>query len=274
MKRSHLYTLSAMIAACILLAGCRNEAKVSEPVLSSADIAVITPAPDAAENDSMPDPDIPEADSQDETSAEASDEEVSDEKASGEDKEDNLEVSGSNRTIVWLGDSLTQGSLGEEDDNIANAPYVKLQSLVSNKVEGYGLYGYRTHDILETYRSKEPADPDKIYIFWVGSNDWCQDFDENTNTVPVIDEVDRFLLENGLISDYIFIGTTQRWRLGLDRALKINTDLEARYGEHYLDVIDIIEANGFAPDNTHLSQASYDAIASAVRDKLKALGYI
>ena len=269
MKRSHLYTLSAMITACILLAGCGDEAKVSQPAAPSADITVITPAPEpeVSADEDMSDSDAPVTDPEDiETAA---DDAQTAETANEDSKEDSR-----NRTIVWLGDSLTQGSLGEEDDNIANAPYVKLQSLVPNKVEGYGLYGYRTHDILETYRSKEPADPDKIYIFWVGSNDWCQDFDENTNTVPVIDEVDRFLLENGLIKDYVFIGTTQRWRLRLDRALLINADLEARYGEHYLDVIDIIEANGFAPDNTHLSQESYDAIAVAVRDKLVSLGYI
>ncbi|MBO4903867.1 MAG: SGNH/GDSL hydrolase family protein, partial [Lachnospiraceae bacterium] len=181
------------------------------------------------------------------------------------------------RTIVWLGDSLTQGSLGDDNDNLANAPYVKLQSLVPDKVEGYGLYGYNTHDIFWVYRDEnhyhQSVDPNKIYIFWVGSNDWCPIDGENTNTAPVIAEIDSFL-QSGGVKDYIVMGTTQRWRLGLERAQIINAALASHYGSHYMDVIDIIARNGFSEDNTHLSQASYDAIAEAVYDKLKELGYI
>lgn len=181
------------------------------------------------------------------------------------------------RTVVWLGDSLTQGSLGEDNDNLANAPYVKLQSLIPNKVEGYGLYGYNTHDIFWVYKDKDhydqTVDPNKIYIFWVGSNDWCPIDGENTDTAPVTAQIDEFLHTAG-VKDYIVMGTTQRWRLGLERAQIINAALSAHYGSHYMDVIDIIARNGFSEDNTHLSQASYDAIAEAVCNKLKALGYI
>ena len=281
MKRSHIYTLAAMIAACILLAGCKDAAEVPEPAVSSADIAVITPepVPETADENIMPDPVTPVNDPEDEA-PDTEEAAKPDNEADGS-KEDTSEEgsadAGSDRTIVWLGDSLTQGSLGEDNDNVKNAPYVKLRSLVKNKVEGYGFYGHKTHDIFWLYRDEghfnQSVDPGKIYIFWVGSCDWCPDDGENTNTAPVISEIDNFLAA-GPVKDYIVIGTTQRWRLGLDRAKIINADLQAKYGSHYIDVIDIIAANGFSSDNTHLSQASYDAIAAAVCNKLKALGYI
>ena len=184
----------------------------------------------------------------------------------------------SEKTIVWIGDSLTQGSLGDDNDNLANAPYEKLKKMVNVPVEGYGMYGFNTHDALWTYTAEnhynQIADPDKIYIFWLGSNDWVTSEDINSDTEPVINEIDRFLnLEEGGIRDYIVMGTTSRWRLG-DLYIPINKDLAEHYGEHYMDVIDIINKYGYSPDNTHLSQESYDAVAVAVYEKLKALGYI
>lgn len=179
--------------------------------------------------------------------------------------------------IVWLGDSLTQGSLGGRDDNLPNAPYEKLKAMVNVPVEGYGMYAYNTHDIFWVYRDEEhfnqTIDPNKTYIFWVGSNDWCPEEGPNANTAPVIAEIDNFIAQNGGVKNYIVIGTTNRWRLG-DFYIPINQSLAAHYGNHYLDVIDIIKQNGLASDNTHLSQASYDAIAVAVYQKLVSLGYI
>lgn len=182
------------------------------------------------------------------------------------------------KAIVWLGDSLTQGSLGDDNDNLANAPYEKLKKMVNVPVEGYGMYGFNTHDVLWVYTDKDHynqiADPDKTYIFWLGSNDWVTSEAINSNTEPVIKEIDRFLnLEDGGIQDYIVLGTTSRWRLG-DLYIPINNDLAEHYGEHYMDVIDIINKYGYSSDNTHLSQESYDAIAAAVYEKLKTLGYI
>ncbi len=188
------------------------------------------------------------------------------------------ESSMADRAIVWLGDSLTQGSLGEEDDNLSGAPYKKLAKLINNPVEGYGLYGYNTHDVLFEYTDKDhlaqTPDPEKIYIFWLGSNDWVTDAGENRNsdTAPVIKQIDDFLA-SGNINDYIVMGTTSRHRLG-DLYIPINRDLEEHYAQHYLDVIETINRYGYSPDNTHLSQDSYDAIALSVRDKLEELGYI
>lgn len=181
------------------------------------------------------------------------------------------------KAIVWLGDSLTQGSLGDEDDNLDNAPYVRLSKKTDIPVEGYGFYGHNTHDIFWKYRDAsqcgQEIDPQKIYIFWVGSCDWCPDEGPNADTAPVISQIDNFLSQNGGVKDYIVIGTTSRWRLG-DLYVPINSDLEKHYGSHYMDCIDIINKCGYSEDKTHLSQASYDSIADAVYDKLKALGYI
>ena len=204
------------------------------------------------------------------------------EDASGEKKEEAAEEkeeaqeNSNAQPIVWLGDSLTQGSLGHEDDNLANAPYEKLKKKVSVPVEGYGFYGYNTHDIFWVYTDgahlNQQVDPHKTYVLWVGSCDWCPDEGPNANTAPVMDEIDRFLA-SGNVKNYIIIGTTSRWRLG-DYYIPINNDLAAHYGKHYMDVIDIINKYGYSSDNTHLSQATYDAVANAVYEKLKALGYI
>lgn len=189
--------------------------------------------------------------------------------------EDTAPVKG--QPIVWLGDSLTQGSLGDDNDNLAGAPYEKLKTLVDVPVEGHGFYGWNTHDVLWAYTAKEQlgqiADPHKTYIFWLGSNDWVVDGEPNSDTAPVIDEIDRFLHLEGNIPNYIVIGTTSRHRLK-DLYLPINADLEEHYKEHYMDVIDIINWYGYSPDKTHLSQECYDAVAEAVYEKLKELGYI
>ena len=280
MKKKYCLLLSIMIMS-LLSVGCKNTQEAAAPtqapevtVIDNRDPENVTSedvvsediaSEDAASNDVGADDNITE-------DANGSDDTKEPENEDEEDKGSN-----SMRTIVWLGDSLTQGSLGEDNDNLAHAPYVKLQSLVPNKVEGYGLYGYNTHDIFWVYKDADhyhqTVDPDKIYIFWVGSNDWCPIDSENTNTAPVIAEIDSFL-QSGGVKDYIVMGTTQRWRLGLERAQIINADLSAHYGSHYMEVLDIIAKNGFSEDNTHLSQASYDAIAEAVYGKLKALGYI
>ncbi len=180
--------------------------------------------------------------------------------------------------IVWLGDSLTQGSMGDDNDNLPNAPYEKLKKLAAPvPVEGYGLYGYNSHDIFWVYvdsdHFNQDVDPNKTYVLWVGSNDWVTPDGANSNTQPVIDEIDTFLTKFGEVKSYIIIGTTSRISLG-DLYKPINEDLKAHYGEHYMDVIDIINKYGYNGDNTHLTQESYDAVAEAVYEKLIELGYI
>lgn len=180
--------------------------------------------------------------------------------------------------IVWLGDSLTQGSLGDENDNLSGAPYETLKKLVDVPVEGYGMYFHTTHDIFWVYTDSEhlnrKIDPNKTYIFWVGSNDWAGDNVPNTETSGVISEIDRFLNLEGSIENYIVIGTIARHELGPEMAKTINRSLEAKYKEHYLDILDVVGPDGYGPDRIHLTQEAYDAVAVAVYDKLISLGYI
>lgn len=179
--------------------------------------------------------------------------------------------------IVWLGDSLTQGSLGDNNDNLPNAPYEKLKAMAGVPVEGYGFYGYNTHDIFWVYRAEsqlnQKRDPNKTYIFWVGSNDWVKDGVPNTETSGVINEIDKFISDGVQISNYIVIGTTARYELG-DSYKIINKALKDHYGTHYLDVADVIGPNGYIEDRIHLKQVSYDAVALAVYNKLIAMGYL
>ncbi len=182
-----------------------------------------------------------------------------------------------NQPIVWLGDSLTQGSLGHENDNIQNAPYERLKAKVSVPVEGYGCYAYETGAILWMYGAdqwfKQERDPNKTYIFWVGCNDWANRGATDEITNEVMADVDNFLTKDGIvIPNYIFIGTTNRHEYR-DQTKTINQKLKAHYKEHYLDVADVI-GNEYVADQVHLTQKGYDAVADAVYKKLLQLGYI
>ncbi|MCR4923961.1 MAG: SGNH/GDSL hydrolase family protein [Lachnospiraceae bacterium] len=192
-------------------------------------------------------------------------------------------VDNSDVTIVWLGDSLTQGSLGAKDDNLDNAPYVTLSKLSGANVEGFGYWGFNTHDILwayedESYAGQSP-DPDKVYVFWCGSNDWVVGGEPNTDVEAVIKTLDDYISKSAL-NKYIVLGTTSRFELrneegGPDMSSLINEGLKAHYGDLYLDVdSSLSKEKGYVDDRVHLTQDSYDAIAGLVYDKLRALNYL
>ncbi len=247
-----------------------NDTPEEEP---SAD-AAITPAADEVSTDAAPESTVTDPADENDTAADTVDN-------SEEDTNDTEEKKASNpnaQPIVWLGDSLTQGSLGHDKDNLPGAPYETLKKLVDVPVEGYGMYFYPTHDIFWVYTDSDhfnqTIDPKKTYIFWVGSNDWAGDNIPNTETSGVIAEIDRFLNLEGTINNYIVIGTTARYELGPEMAKTINSSLAAKYKEHYLDILDVIGPNGYGPDKVHLTQEAYDAVAHAVYEKLISLGYI
>lgn len=186
-------------------------------------------------------------------------------------------------TIVWIGDSLTQGSLGEVDDNLPNAPYEKLKEITGNNVEGFGYYGYNTHDIFWFFSDEEHGnqkkDPGKVYVFWCGSNDWVVNGVGNTDASSVISQIDNFLA-NGGINKYIVMGTTQRLELRGDSDDynlydMINAQLQDHYKEHYFNVTDIISIKtGYGPDRIHLTQESYDNVAEKLAEKLREMNYL
>lgn len=176
--------------------------------------------------------------------------------------------------IVWLGDSLTQGSLGENNDNLENAPYVKLADYTDIPVEGYGFYGYNTHDIFWVYTDdsqyNQETDKDKFYILWVGSNDWVRHKEPvNTDIEPIVAEIEHFL-SRGPVEDYLILGTTKRKELreeidGRPAYEIINEKLKAYYGNRYMDVNDVIDdENGYVEDSIHLTQESYDRVAEKI----------
>lgn len=195
---------------------------------------------------------------------------------------DEVEIS-NDREIVWLGDSLTQGSLGHDGDNINNSPAIKLQELSGHNVDGYGFYGYNTHDIFWVYRDEtqknQKVDPNKIYLFWVGSNDWVVDGNPNDDVGTVTCEIDK-IIEAGGLSDYLVIGTTARYELrtnnddGIYMYESVNNQLSDYYKDHYLDVIDAIAEDGYGPDQIHLTQEAYDNVALLVHRKLIDMNYI
>ncbi len=285
--------LLIILVSSLMICGCGTSSKggetpAADPAQSENSVSdtVTTPTPEIAVEKVIADTKTSPAEEPEDTAEGdiATDEPASDEPDDTTDKEveivnvESEEALAGAQPVVWLGDSLTQGSLGDDGDNLPNAPYEKLKTMVKTPVEGYGLYGFNTHDILWVYLEEswfgQTRDPNKTYIFWVGSNDWVVNGVPNTVTDNVISEIDSFLTRNGVvISNYIVIGTTARYELG-DSYKIINAALKDHYKQHYMDVIDVIGPNGYGPDKIHLTQSSYDAVAKAVYKKLKALKYI
>lgn len=182
--------------------------------------------------------------------------------------------------IVWLGDSLTQGSLGDIDDNLANAPYVRLQTLCGDRalVEGFGYYAFVSNDIFwrycYDYKTGEAKDPEKVYVIWVGSNDFALAQDKSTVVAEVEAEIDKFVGDK--ISRYIVLSHLPRAEsMPGDWYKVINAELAAHYGDRFLDITSCASVpDGFLPDEVHLTQESYDNVAAAVYNKLIQMGYI
>ncbi|MCR4654713.1 MAG: hypothetical protein K5770_00560 [Lachnospiraceae bacterium] len=190
------------------------------------------------------------------------------------------ELSGKPVGIVWLGDSLTQGSLGDMDDNLDNAPYVKLQGLCGDRafVEGFGYYGFVSDDIFwrygHDYTGGEAKNPEKVYVIWVGSNDFALAQDKSTVVPKVEAEIDKFVGDK--ISKYIVLSHLPRAEsMPGDWYKEINAELKAHYKDRFLDITSCAGIpDGFLPDKVHLTQESYDNVAGAVYSKLLEMGYI
>lgn len=171
--------------------------------------------------------------------------------------------------IIWIGDSLTQGSLGDDNRNENNpqAPWRVLGELSGLNVAGAGYYGYNTNEIFWVYGEHGGIkDPDITYIYWVGSNDF---FKSPDSIDQVIEEIDKFNT-NGGITRYLVLGTTDRHDMEPKAHIGINRVFEETYGDRYLDVIPYLE---YGPDGVHLTEGSYAAVAGAVYEKLKQLNW-
>lgn len=166
--------------------------------------------------------------------------------------------------IIWLGDSLTQGSLGDDNGNENNpqAPWRVIAKNHEVNIIGYGYYGYNTHDIFWKFgEDGGQKKSENIYVFWVGSNDFVQSEDAITD---VIGEINRFI-DAGIITEYIVIGTTDREELGRNKAVAINEVFKNTYGSKYLDILNYVE---YGPDGIHLTENSYYKIGEAVYSKI------
>ncbi|MCR5232363.1 MAG: hypothetical protein K6E53_00415 [Lachnospiraceae bacterium] len=245
-----------------------NEPAADEPSESepAADEPVIVVDSDD-ENDTI----VPEAEQENDTSKENED-------SSSDTTEETLPPAASNAEtvykgekdhvdVVWLGDSLTQGSLGWDNNNKDNpqAPWRVLADISGWNVTGAGYFGYKTDDIFWSYTEFGGVkDPSSIYVFWVGSNDFAQSVD---NIVPVMDSIDHFMEIDGL-KKYLVLGTTNRGDMDPNAYKGINEHFEKKYGDNYLDIMPYVE---YGPDNIHLTENSSRAVAEAVYNKLKEL---
>lgn len=309
--RKVLTIMTCLVLTMMILAGCSKNDKSSEPEIGvivtdkGSEMSADELMPDSEGAVGMPDElqevpeeglpiganisELPDADL--EAAGIFVDESTGDVNAEQTDlqaeitEETDISAKSDTDTIVWLGDSLTQGSLGHDKDNIGNAPYVKLAKLSGRVIEGYGYYGYKTHDIFWVYVDEEhenqKKDSNKTYVFWVGSNDWVVDGKTNDNADSVIGEIDSFV-SGGNITKYIVLGTTARYELrkdykennGTDLYQSINDKLKEHYGDKYLDVNTVISIeDGYGPDNIHLTQESYDAVAELVNKKIDDMGW-
>ena len=208
------------------------------------------------------------------------DEDISQDTAEPDTEPDEKEA-GKTVNIVWLGDSLTQESLGDMDDNLEHAPYARLQKLCAERgdvVEGFGYYAYVTSDIFwrydEFYENGDPKDPQKVYVLWVGSNDFALSPDPLSAVSEVTAQIDKFV--GGGIDKYIVLSHLPRAETAPDGLyIRINEALRAKYGERFLDITSCAPfPEGYQSDSVHLTQSSYDNVADAVYDKLIRMGYI
>ena len=166
--------------------------------------------------------------------------------------------------VTWLGDSLTQGALGDDNHNENNpqAPWRVLAELSGWDVEGYGYFGYYAGEIFWKYGEDDGIkDPGRLYIFWVGSNDFR---DSPDNITTVIWEIDKFLT-NGNLDKYLVLGTTNRGDMDPTAYIEINRRFEEKYKDRYLDIIPYVQ---YGPDGVHLTEDSYRAIGEAVYKKI------
>ena len=240
-NRMVLGIITVMLVASTILTGCRDNTKAESQAVEEEIVQEETGV--AKEAEELPTVDeVPEAEI----------EEVSE------------VVSKTLPQIVWLGDSLTQGSLGDNNENVNNpqAPWRVLGEKYKLDVVGYGYYAYVAHDIFWRYGEDGGIkDPGKIYVFWVGANDFTE---SAANLATVIDEIDRFVTAGG-IDKFMVLGTTNREIISPEDLKLINNGFENHYPNQYLDIVEYVE---FGPDGTHLTPASYERIADAVYDEL------
>lgn len=257
-----LLILTLGIDGCSVLVGSKEDT-VQESVQESAiEVEDITEkSENIGSNDLKETIDTPECDFDGENVAEEETEEVSK-------KEDTSDVNLPNK-LVWIGDSLSQGSLGDDNFNTDNpwAPYYALQKHVDIPVDGYGYYGYVSHDCLWKFgQDGGVKDPNTLYIFWVGSNDFREGVKE---TDTVIYEIDNFLA-NGNLTRYLVLGTTNREEIRDNgEYIEINNKLAEYYKDRFLDIMPYVE---FGPDMLHLTKESYTRVGDAVYEKLHSMG--
>ncbi len=289
MKKTRVSNIIALIMITVsVLLGCKDSSEDKyinkDAVVSDCDVAMSS----ETEKEITESVEIEETDKESENEEEAIEEpEESKEEETAEDRKTDIRDEAMTvedvvrdiakkpiKGIVWLGDSLTQGSLGENNDNLENAPYVKLADYTDIPVEGYGFYGYNTHDIFWVYTDdsqyNQETDKDKFYILWVGSNDWVRHKEPvNTDIEPIVAEIEHFL-SRGPVENYLILGTTKRKELreeidGRPAYEIINEKLKAYYGNRYMDVNDVIDdENGYVEDSIHLTQESYDRVAEKI----------
>ena len=263
MKKNHLITaclaLFTVAAVSFILAGCRPGNDTTSGNGSAAPADASASSPSVTGTDNTAEPKETQADKeQDSADGSANDE---------GDKPDQAEPERHVPDIVWIGDSLTQGSLGDDnhDQNNPQAPYRVLGDISGLDVSGVGFFGYKTHDIFWAYGEYNGIkDPDIVYIYWVGSNDFYESVDNIDN---VIDEIDRFNQNIG-VKRYLVLGTTNRGDMDPAAYIPLNRRLSNTYGDRYLDIMPYVE---YGSDGIHLTEESYAAVAQAVYDKLKAM---
>lgn len=277
-KRTHIMAaICILIPAAMLMTSCgSNTASPDSPAAAVTEKpAADEPAADepviVVNSDEEQDTVAPDNEQENDTSEENND-------TSPDNAEENQPPAASNAEtvykgekdhvdVVWLGDSLTQGSLGWDNNNKDNpqAPWRVLADISGWNVTGAGYFGYKTDDIFWSYTEFGGVkDPSSIYVFWVGSNDFAQSVD---NIVPVMDSIDHFMEIDGL-KKYLVLGTTNRGDMDPNAYKGINEQFEKRYGDNYLDIMPYVE---YGPDNIHLTENSSGAVAEAVYNKLKEL---
>lgn len=131
MKRTR-FTATVMMLVCIpalMFSGCGSVSTAEAGAQPKAEEAAQTEATDETAQTEVVEEALQPEVTEETPQAEEPEEAAQPEEADKTEAPEEAGETASTKAIVWLGDSLTQGSLGHKNDNLANAPYEKLKSL-------------------------------------------------------------------------------------------------------------------------------------------------
>lgn len=186
--------------------------------------------------------------------------------------------------LIFLGDSMTVSFC--RDDFFSPPTYEKVADQLGLEYEvalkEWDAVGATIEQILEHNPS---TDSSNVYIIWTNSNfNGQHGTDVNTVTNGVVNKIKEGIINKG-IDKYIVVGTQNSKETKSafnDTYTEINRILADNFGDHFLDINDIVVAgplssndwgSDWCSDRIHFSDSGYTKVADAIANKIREMGY-